>query len=115
MTDRTITRALGWLSLGMGLTLLAPRRAAVLFGLGPRPALMRAIAARDIAIGAGLLAAPAPAPWLRAQAAADLLDAAILVHTLRARRGNRPRALTWLLFASCAAVVALNGAGRAGR
>ena len=115
MTDRTITRALGWLSLGMGLTLLAPGRAAQLFGLGPRPALMRAIATRDIAIGAGLLATRVPAPWLRAQAAADLLDAALLVHTLRNRRGNRPRALAWLLFASGAAVVALNAAGRAGR
>ena len=45
MTDRTITRALGWLSLGMGLTLRAD--------LGDR---RRATAWRFFASGAALIA-----------------------------------------------------------
>jgi hypothetical protein len=66
-----LTRLLGLLSLGMGVALVAPRALGRLLGLGgERPWLLRAIAARDVAIGIGLLGSPDPTPWLRAQAAA---------------------------------------------
>jgi len=101
------TRLLGLLSLGMGAGLVAPQRVGRLLGLGDeRPWLIRAIAARDVTIGLGLLGAPDPAPWLRAQAAADVLDAGILVESLRRGRGDRTRALLWLVFAAGAAVLA---------
>jgi len=100
-------RLLGLLSLGMGAGLVAPQRVGRLLGLGgERPWLIRAIAVRDVTIGLGLLGAPDPLPWLRAQAAADVLDAGILVESLRRGRGDRARALRWLVFASGAAVLA---------
>lgn len=104
---RGLARLLGVLSLGMGAAFFAPRRAGRLLGLGDgRPWLLRAIAIRDVAIGLGLLGAPDPTPWLRAQAAADLLDAGILVESLRRGRGDRARASLWLVFASGAAALA---------
>ncbi len=107
MNARWLTRLLGLLSLGMGVAFVAPRRVGRLLGLGgERPWLLRAIAVRDVAIGLGLLGAPDPAPWLRAQAAADVLDAGILVESLRRGRGDRTRARLWLGFASGAAVLA---------
>ena len=107
MDVRGGARLLGVLSLGMGAGLVAPQWLGRLVGLGGgRPWLVRAIAARDVAIGLGLLAAPDSRPWLRAQAAADLLDAGILVASLRRGRGDRARATLWLVFASGAAVVA---------
>jgi hypothetical protein len=102
-----LTRLLGLLSLGMGVALVAPRALGRLLGLGgERPWLLRAIAARDVAIGIGLLGSPDPTPWLRAQAAADVLDAGILVESLRRGRGNRARATLWLVFASAMAGLA---------
>ena len=107
MDAQGATRLLGLLSLGMGAGLVAPRGVGRLLGLDDeRPWLIRAIAVRDVTIGLGLLGAPGPVPWLRAQAAADVLDAGILVESLRRGRGDRTRALLWLGFASGAAVLA---------
>jgi hypothetical protein len=111
-------RILGWISLVMGLTLLAPGRAARLFGLGRRPGLMAVIGVRDVVIGLGLLRGRRPAVWLRAQAAADAVDATIVGLALlgvRGRpgwRGDRGRRLAWLGLAVGGAVVALRSARR---
>lgn len=107
ISDRALIRAFGLLSVGMCISLLDAPRAARSLGLGDRPNVLRAIVARDFVIGAGLLADPDPAPWLRAQAAADLIDAALLAHGLRAGIGDRRRATAWLLFATGAAFGAL--------
>ncbi len=107
MNARVLTRLLGFLSLGMGAAFVAPRWMGRLLGLGEeRPWLLRAIAVRDVTSGLGLLGAPDPQPWLRAQAAADVLDAGILVESLRRGRGDRTRAFLWLGFAAGAAALA---------
>lgn len=127
-----VARILGWISLAMGLTLLAPGRAARLFGLGRRPGLMAVIGVRDVAIGLGLLRGRRPAVWLRAQAAADAVDATIVGLELLRRSGpsgspglsgpsghpggridrwRRWRRLAWLGLAIGSAVVALRSAG----
>ena len=61
MNELALARGLGRISLAMGGTVLAPARAARLFGLGDHPSLMRAIGLRDLAIGLGLLALADPA------------------------------------------------------
>lgn len=83
MDERALARMVGWVGLAMGFTLLTPARAARLFGLGDWPSLMRAIGRRDLTIGLGLLTHADPAPWLRAQAAADVVDAALMAAGLR--------------------------------
>ena len=123
-------RILGRISPVMGLTRLAPGRAARLFGLGRRPGLMAVIGVRDVAIGLGLLRGRRPAVWLRAQAAADAVDATVVGLELLGLSGrpgdsghpgdsgrpgrpvDRGRRLAWLGLAVGSAVVALRGARR---
>ena len=94
-----LMRGFGWASLAMGLALLAPARAARLFGLGTRPRLMCAIAARDLVIGLGLLRHHQSAQWLRVQALADLVDAAIVGAGLMTGAVARRRGMAWLVVA----------------
>lgn len=99
MDERTLARSIGWLSLGMGLTLLAPAKAARLFGLGDRPLLMCAIGVRDLAIGLGLLGRRNRASWLRAQALADVADATLVGAGVLSGAFARGRGATWLVVA----------------
>lgn len=94
-----VTRGLGWISVAMGLTLLAPARAACLFGLGPRPGLMCAIGARDLVIGLGLLRDRQPTFWLRVHAAADAVDATFVVSGLLRGTIARLQGWPWLMLA----------------
>jgi hypothetical protein len=117
-------RVLGWISLGMGLTLLAPDRPARRFGLGRAARLMAVIGVRDVVIGLGLLRGRRPAVWLHAQAAADAVDATIVGLALLGVGGHRGgpghpgwrvdrgRHLAWLGLAVGSAVVALRSARR---
>ncbi|MDP9374112.1 MAG: hypothetical protein M3Q65_16960 [Chloroflexota bacterium] len=118
MDERALVRGIGWASLAMGLTILAPARAARLFGLGARPALMRAIGARDLVIGLGLLRRGDSAPWLRLQALADATDAALVGAGLLTSTFARGRAALWLIAALVSAWCSLSLArrmdGRAG-
>lgn len=114
MRTRRLARAIGWASLPMGLTLLAPGRAARLFGLGERPRLMVAIGARDVVIGLGLLRARRPARWLRIHALADAVDATIVGVGLRTGAVARWRGTAWLAVALGSAWVALAEARRLG-
>ena len=99
MNERTLARGIGWLSLAMGLTLLAPAKAARLFGLGDRPLLMGAIGARDLTIGLGLLGRKNGASWLRAQALADVADATLVGAGVLTGAFARGRGATWLVVA----------------
>ncbi len=106
MQPRWLVHALGWASIAMGMTLLAPSRAARLFGLGSRPRLMIAIGARDLAIGLGLLNSRHPARWLRVQALADAIDAVIVGVGLLKGTVARWRGFGWVVVA-----LASGGAG----
>lgn len=111
MVAERLVWGIGWLSLAMGFTLLAPARASRLFGLGGRPWLMRAIGARDLAIGLGLLGGQRRARWLRLHALADAADAILVAANLRSgAMGHRGRA--WLVVALASGAFSLIQARR---
>jgi uncharacterized membrane protein len=100
--SQQLARALGWFSIGLGLTqLLAPRGLGRAIGVGQHPVLMPLLGLREIAAGVGILAQPIPTAGVRARVAGDLLDLGLLGAALAtARRSERPR-----VIAATAAVV----------
>lgn len=105
MDERKLARVFGWVSLGLGLTLLtAPAQTVRLIGMGERPGLGYLLGARDLVLAAGLLRSESPARWLRARAISDAGDAMLL--TGGAASGAFPRrraALGGVVAASFAA------------
>ncbi len=99
MQPERLIRGIGWISVAMGFAALAPRRASRLFGLGNRPWLMRAIGARDLVIGLGLLSGRSRSRWLRIQALADAIDATFVALSLRSGAVAPGRGVAWLAFA----------------
>ena len=93
LPDRLAT-GLGWFSLGLGLAeILAPRTITRAVGLEGREGLVRAYGLREIAAGAGLLAAQGSerAPWMWGRVAGDMLDIATVAGAMNRRgapRGN---------------------------
>ncbi|MES2535701.1 MAG: SRPBCC family protein [Pseudomonadota bacterium] len=88
--NNTLTAALGWLSLGIGVAhLLAPRAVARATGVIEQPALLRAIGMREIASGLGILSQRRPAGWLWTRVAGDAMDLALL--SFSATRSVGPR------------------------
>jgi uncharacterized membrane protein len=87
-----LASALGWLSLGLGAAeLMAPRTVARWIGVdsGRRShVVVRAMGAREVASGVGLLARPRPVRWAWARLAGDVMDL-ILLRAALARRGRR--------------------------
>ncbi len=104
-----LARALGWFSLGLGLAqILAPRQVVDLAGIDPERdthGLMRALGAREIASGIGILTRAKPAPWLFARVGGDALDLALLTSARNAPRANRNR-----VAAATAAVIGVTAA-----
>jgi uncharacterized membrane protein len=94
-TGDRIARAMGLFSLGLGIVqIAAPRRLSRMIGIrdgdGTR-AMMRAVGAREIASGVGLLTQRNPAPWLSARVAGDAMDLTLLgvaMGTNAERRGR---------------------------
>jgi hypothetical protein len=86
-TDR-LARALGWFSIGLGLTeLLAPRALTRALGMEGSEALVRAYGVREI--GAGIMTlSPDKGLGLQSRVAGDALDIATL---LAAMRGDNPK------------------------
>lgn len=77
---RSLAQTVGWLSFGLGTTaLLAPRAVCRWTGLGRRDDLVRAIGAREVISGAGILFGKNPLPWTCLRVAGDLMDVAVLV------------------------------------
>jgi hypothetical protein len=80
MDEHRLARMVGWVSLGLGLALVAsPARTVKQLGMGERPNLGRLLGARDLVLGAGLLRSESTATWLRARGIADALDAALIL------------------------------------
>ena len=68
MDERGLARLVGWVSLGLGLALVAsPARTVKRLGMGERPNLGRLLGVRDLVLGAGLLRGGSEATWLRAR------------------------------------------------
>ena len=114
-------RALGWLSLALGVTqLAAPRMLASGVGLrkasGGTQRLMRLLGARELLSGVGLLRHRHPRGWLWARVAGDVMDLALLGSAIKTvkkkRRGRLPVAL---LVVAGVAVVDLLAARHAGK
>lgn len=106
----------GWVSTGFGLfQLLAPHAFTRMVGM-PYPAwLIRAVGARDLFLGAGLLARPESPGWRTARFANDLLDTTLIAAAVLGRSTDRRRLAAFAALA--AGVILLDGrtaaAGRA--
>ena len=106
MRPESLAKGLGWFSVGLGVAqIVAPRRMARLIGVRPSERVsntMRAIGARELASGVGILAQRRPAPWLWARVGGDVLDLALLGRSFVPPRNGRGR-----LAAATAAVAAV--------
>jgi hypothetical protein len=79
MHPLTLSRALGWFSLGLGAAeLLAGRRMARALGLEHRTPLFRLFGLREILVGLGILARPNSPALLWARVGGDAVDLAAL-------------------------------------
>jgi uncharacterized membrane protein len=110
-----LTNALGWFSIGLGVVqIVAPERVARLIGVRPSARareVLRAIGAREIATGVGILAEHGHPRWLWGRMAGDLVDLALLGSTLVSRSAGRGRtAGTTAAVLGVAALDALTGA-----
>ncbi len=79
MRDRQVARALGVTGMGIGLAeLAAPGWIGKQLGVGERDTLLRAMGAREILAGVGILAERKPTMGLWARVAGDAIDLALL-------------------------------------
>ena len=100
-------RALGFLSVGLGLAgLLAPRAVGQLIGMPGRESLLRFVGARELASGAGLLTQQKATPWLWSRVAGDAMDLAFLATGLNPSNPTRGRTAGAIL--TVAAITALD-------
>lgn len=89
---RRITQVLGWFSVGLGVAqLLAPRPLARAIGAPRHSGMLRAVGARELANGIGLLSQRRSAPWLWARVAGDAMDLALLGAAARLASSQRRR------------------------
>jgi len=94
--EQRLSKALGLFSLGLGaVQLVAPRRFAQSIGVQPtearRTAAVRAVGAREVGAGVGLLARRRPAGWVWARVAGDAMDLALLGRAPNANGVRRDR------------------------
>lgn len=103
----TLSRLLGYFSIGLGLAeVLAPRAMAQLTGVD-RQGMLRAYGLREIISGIGILSNTRPAGWLWSRVAGDALDLLTLSNSFSmADAQKRKRALA--SFLAVAGVTALD-------
>jgi hypothetical protein len=113
MDEHALTRALGWVSVGVGLaSLAAPVPVMNAFGIGERPKIGRFLGARDIVLGAGLLRGEDKAAWARARGVSDALDAALILGGAATGAFRRDRAPVGLAMAAGLSVLSFRLARR---
>ena len=90
MNAAQFSRSLGWFSVGLGLTeLIAPRPLARLIGVNEdHDRLIRALGAREIVSGLGLLARPKPAGFAWSRVGGDIMDLSLLGAALMQSRSQ---------------------------
>jgi hypothetical protein len=82
--------ALGWASVGIGLTELTfPERLCRVLGAPRRSWLMRSLGLREVASGLGLLLQPHRREWVWSRVVGDALDLVLLAVSFRLPRANR--------------------------
>jgi hypothetical protein len=80
MDEHGLTRILGWVSIGVGLSAIAaPVSLMRAFGMGDRPKLGRFLGARDLVLAVGILRGQNAGAWVRARGIADALDGALII------------------------------------
>ncbi len=92
--DERIGDTLGWLSVGLGVAaLFAPKALGRAMGMPHQSALLRAVGARELVSGAGLLTQKDRTPWLWSRVVGDAMDLALIGTALRPTNPGRGRAL----------------------
>ena len=94
-----LARALGWFSVGLGLTeLLAARNLDTALNTGNRLNVFRLFGLRELINGIGILVQPKPsAPWLWARVAGDVLDLGTLGEAMQRKRTDKDNVLAALV------------------
>ena len=106
MDEHKLARGIGWVSIGVGLALVAaPARTVRRFGMGERPNLGRSLGVRDLVLGAGLLRSENLSRWLRARAISDAADAALLIGGAASGAFPRGQAMVGLTVATSFSVL----------
>ena len=92
-TDQVpLARALGWFSVGLGLTeMTAPEILARFIGVTSRPSLVRLMGLREIVSGMGILSGRNPTDWLWTRVGGDVIDLALLGAAFKSDSANRNR------------------------
>ena len=92
ITDRQLSLALGWFSVGVGLLqIFAPRGVGRAIGVGERPIVMRLCGLRELTTGIGLLSERSPAAFAWSRVAGDALNLALLRGALQSPDSSRAR------------------------
>jgi hypothetical protein len=87
-----LARALGWFSIGLGLTeVVAHRRLAEMIGVRDHPVLLPLLGVREILSGIGILSEGRPTGWLWSRVAGDAMDLALLGAALMSPDARRER------------------------
>jgi len=96
-TTETVTRALGWFSLGLGLVeVVAPQSVGRFLGIEEHTDLIRFYGVREIVSGVGILSQEIPedtTPWLWARVVGDGMDLTTLKTALNPNNPQRGNAM----------------------
>jgi uncharacterized membrane protein len=92
-TEKRLAAALGYFSIGLGLSELGAPQIDRLIGLPDHRGMMRAMGLREIANGMAIIAQPREPQWMWARAVGDAIDLGLLAGALALPRANRGRLL----------------------
>ncbi|GAB3434057.1 hypothetical protein NX773_17765 [Massilia solisilvae] len=102
-----VVAAAGWISFTFGAwQVFAPRMFAHIVGMRYPSWLLRAAGARDMVVGAGMLAQPASHGWRNTRVLSDVLDTGLIGAAALDRKADRGRLAAFALVA--AGVIALD-------